>query len=106
MAITVTMPKLGLTMTEGTIIEWKKKEGEPVEKGEILYVLETEKVTFEVEAPESGILGKIVASEGDVVPVGGVVAYLLQAGEKLSDIPELVAEAEIKAEEVRRRRRW
>lgn len=101
MAITVTMPKLGLTMTEGTIIEWKKKEGEPVEKGEILYVLETEKVTFEVEAPESGILGKIVASEGDVVPVGGVVAYLLQAGEKLSDIPELVAEAEIKAEEVK-----
>lgn len=92
MAIKVTMPKLGLTMTEGTIIEWKKKEGERVEKGEILYVLETEKVTYEVEAPVSGILGKIVAKEGDVVPVGGVVAYILQAGETLADIVELAIE--------------
>jgi len=95
------MPKLGLTMTEGTVIEWKKKEGEQVEKGEILYVLETEKVTFEVEAPESGILGKIIAKEGDVVLVGGVVAYILQPGEKLTDIPELAAEAEVKVEEAK-----
>jgi len=101
MATTVTMPKLGLTMTEGTVIEWKKKEGEQVEKGEILYVLETEKVTFEVEAPESGILGKIIAKEGDVVPVGGIVAYILQSGEKLSDIPELVVEVEVRVEEAK-----
>ena len=101
MATTVTMPKLGLTMTEGTVIEWKKKEGEQVEKGEILYVLETEKVTFEVEAPESGILGKIIAKEGDVVPVGGVVAYILQPGEKLTDIPELAAEVEVRVEEAK-----
>ena len=94
MATRVTMPKLGLTMEEGTIIEWRKKEGEEVKKGEILYVIETEKVTFEVEAPESGILAKIVAKEGDVVPVGGVVAYILQVGEKISDIPELVAAKE------------
>jgi len=93
-ATKVSMPKLGLTMTEGTIVEWKKKEGEEVTKGEILYVVETEKVTFEVEAPESGILGKIVAKEGDVIPVGGVVAYILQVGEKISDISELVAESE------------
>ncbi len=92
MAIKVTMPKLGLTMTEGTITEWKKKEGEQVEEKEILYVLETEKVTYEVEAPASGTLGKIVAKEGDVVPVGGVVAYILQAGETLADITELAVE--------------
>lgn len=101
MAIKVAMPKLGLTMTEGTIIEWKKKEGERVEKGEILYVLETEKVTYEVEAPVSGILGKIVAKEGDVVPIGGVVAYILQAGETLADVVELAiekAEAEVPVE--------
>jgi len=101
MAIRVAMPKLGLTMTEGTIIEWKKKEGERVEKGEILYVLETEKVTYEVEAPVSGILGKIVAKEGDVVPIGGVVAYILQAGETLADVVELAiekAEAEVPVE--------
>ena len=51
------MPKLGPTMTEGTIIEWKRKEGE------ILYALKTEKVTYEIEAPESDTLGKIVAKE-------------------------------------------
>jgi len=101
MATKVIMPKLGLTMTEGTITEWKKTEGEAVEKGEILYVLETEKVTFEVEAPESGILGKIVAKEGDVIPVGGIVAYILQPGEKLTDIPEPVVEAETKEEEIK-----
>jgi pyruvate dehydrogenase E2 component (dihydrolipoamide acetyltransferase) len=89
MAIKVTMPKLGLTMEEGRIAEWRKEEGEEIRKGEVLYVIETEKVIFEVEATESGILGKIVAKEGDVLPVGGLVAYVLQAGEKVKDIPEL-----------------
>jgi pyruvate dehydrogenase E2 component (dihydrolipoamide acetyltransferase) len=84
------MPKLGLTMEEGKIVEWRKKEGEKVEKGEILFVIETEKVTFEVEAEASGILGKIVAMEGDVLPVGGLVAYVLEEGEKISDIPEII----------------
>jgi len=101
MATKVAMPKLGLTMMEGTIVEWRKKEGEEVTKGEILYVIETEKVTFEVEALESGTLGKIVAKEGDVVPVGGVVAYILQAGEKISDIPELVAVEKVEKEEAK-----
>ena len=90
MATKVIMPKLGLTMTEGRIVEWRKQEGDRVEKGEILYVLETEKVTFEVEAPESGILGKIVAKQDDVVPVGGVVAYILQPGEELAVVPEAI----------------
>ncbi len=88
MATKVIMPRLGLTMTEGTVIEWKKKEGDWVEKGEILYVLETEKVTFEVEVPVSGVLGKIIAKVGDVVPVGGGVAYILQRGEELTEILE------------------
>ena len=100
MPTAITMPKLGLTMTEGIVIEWKKKEGEEVEKGEILYVLETEKVTFEVEATESGILGKVVAREGDVVPVGGIVGYILQPGEKPSDIPEPAAEVKAETPEV------
>ncbi|MCD6571182.1 MAG: biotin/lipoyl-binding protein, partial [Deltaproteobacteria bacterium] len=59
MAVEIVMPKLGLTMTEGLIVEWKKKEGDEVKKGDVLFVLETEKVTYEVEAPEDGILGKI-----------------------------------------------
>jgi len=72
------MPKIGLTMTEGKILEWKKREGEWVEKGEILYVFETEKVTFDVEAPESGFLAQILAQKDEVVPVGTVVGLLVK----------------------------
>ncbi|MFC1980875.1 dihydrolipoamide acetyltransferase family protein [Chloroflexota bacterium] len=92
--IKMTMPKLGLTMTEGTIIEWRKKEGERVEKGEVLLVIETEKVSFEVEAQAPGLVGRIVANEGDVVPVGGVIAYLLEAEEELAAITQLISEQE------------
>jgi len=81
MPVEIVMPKLGLTMTEGFIAEWKKKEGDLVKKGEVLFVLETEKVTYEVESPEDGILGKILVKEDETVPVGALVAYLLKPGE-------------------------
>jgi pyruvate dehydrogenase E2 component (dihydrolipoamide acetyltransferase) len=87
MATEVTMPKLGLTMVDGKIVEWRKNEGEVVEKGKILFVIETEKVTYEVEAPTSGILGNIVVPVGETVPVGTVVAYILQPGEILAEVP-------------------
>jgi len=74
-------------MVEGKVVEWKKGEGEEVKKGEIVLVIETEKVTYEVEAPASGTLGKIVVPEGDTVPVGEVLAYILQPGETLAEIP-------------------
>jgi pyruvate dehydrogenase E2 component (dihydrolipoamide acetyltransferase) len=86
MPIDIVMPKLGLTMTEGLIVEWKKNEGAEVQKGEILFVLETEKVTYEVEAPEDGVLGKIIVKEQETVPVGAVVAYLLKPGESAADL--------------------
>jgi pyruvate dehydrogenase E2 component (dihydrolipoamide acetyltransferase) len=86
MPLEIVMPKLGLTMTEGRIVEWMKREGDPVKKGEILFVLETEKVTFEVEAPEDGTLGKIVHPANDTVPIGSVVALLLRPGESPSDL--------------------
>ena len=82
MAIEVILPKIDEAMKEGTILEWKRREGEQVEKGDILYVLETEKVTWEVEAPESGILSRPIFNAGDVVPVGTVVALILQPGEE------------------------
>src|SRR5512139_1918749 len=83
----VLMPKIGLTMTEGKILEWRKREGEWVEKGEILFVFETEKVTFEVEASEPGFLAKILAPVDEVVPVGEAVALLVkEKGEQL-DLP-------------------
>ncbi len=84
MAIQVLMPKIGLTMTEGKIVEWKKREGEWVNKGEILFVFETEKVAFEVEAPQSGFLAKILAQVDETVPIGGVVGLLVEKeGEKV-----------------------
>ena len=75
MAIEVTMPKLGLTMETGKIIEWKKNEGDQVKKGEILLVVETEKITYEVEAPGDGMLHIVVPVEGEV-PVAALIGYL------------------------------
>ena len=89
MAIQVLMPKIGLTMTEGKIVEWKKKEGERVEKGEILFVFETEKVAFEVEASQSGFLAKILAQVDEIIPIGGVVGLLIEKeGEEVEVTPK------------------
>ncbi len=87
MPVEIVMPKLGLTMTEALIVEWVKNEGDQVGEGEVLFVLETEKVSYEVEATESGVLGRIIAHEQDTVPVGGIVAYLLRPGEDPGQLP-------------------
>jgi len=88
MAIQVLMPKIGLTMKEGKVVEWKKREGDQVEKGEVLFILETEKTTFEVEAPESGILSKILVKVDETVPVGAVVGLIGGPGEVAEVPPE------------------
>lgn len=88
MTTQVVMPKIGLTMTEGKIVEWRKKEGDRVEKGDILFVFETEKVTYEVEAQQSGFLAKILARVDDVVPVGKEVGIL---AEKRGEVVEPAA---------------
>jgi len=76
MSSAIVMPKVGLTMTEGKIVEWKKDVGQRVEKGEIVFVFETEKVSFDVDAAHSGFLFKIIVGEGETVPVGTEVAIL------------------------------
>jgi pyruvate dehydrogenase E2 component (dihydrolipoamide acetyltransferase) len=81
----VLMPKMGETMETGTIEKWRKKEGEKVEKGDILYDLTTDKVSLEVESFYSGILKKIVKAEGEEVPIMEVIAYI---GEKDEKLPE------------------
>jgi pyruvate dehydrogenase E2 component (dihydrolipoamide acetyltransferase) len=85
MAYEVILPKIDEAMAAGKIIEWKKQEGEKVEKGTVLFILETEKVTWEVESPAAGVLSKHLAKAGDVVAVGVVVAYILSEGE---DMPQ------------------
>src|SRR5436305_4613948 len=80
----LTMPKLGMTMTEGTVLQWLYKEGDFVEKDEALLEVMTDKVNIEVEAPFSGYLTKILAQEGDVLPVGAPLATLVDDTEDLT----------------------
>jgi pyruvate dehydrogenase E2 component (dihydrolipoamide acetyltransferase) len=82
MATEIYMPQLGLTMTEGTVIRWLKAEGDPVQKGELVLEIETDKVVVGIEAPADGILGPILAIEGAVVPIGQVISYVLAPGEE------------------------
>lgn len=87
MATAVLLPKLDEAMTKGKIAKWMKNEGDQVKKGEALLEIETEKVSFEIEAEESGIL-KIVVKDGEEVPIKTVVAYILQPGEKAPEVPK------------------
>lgn len=81
MTVDVKMPKLGLTMTEGTVVRWLKGEGDEVDAGEPLFEVETDKVVMEVEAPRKGILKKILVAEGESVPITESVAILVPADE-------------------------
>ncbi len=93
MAVAVIMPKLDEAMRTGRIVKWIKKEGDRVEKGDVILEIETEKTAFEIEAEEVGILSKVMAKEGDDVPVGATVVFVLQPGEKIPEVPEPIAEA-------------
>lgn len=97
MATKVIMTKLGLTMKEGTVVNWLKKEGERVEKGEALVEVETEKISTELEAPASGVLLKITAQKGAIVPVSGLLGIIGEPGEDFSSIQNNVVKAEISA---------
>jgi pyruvate dehydrogenase E2 component (dihydrolipoyllysine-residue acetyltransferase) len=83
MATEIKLPRLGQGMESGTIVKWLKAEGEPVEKGEPLYELDTDKVTQEVEADASGVLLKIAVQEGEV-EVGRTIAVIGEEGEEVS----------------------
>jgi pimeloyl-ACP methyl ester carboxylesterase len=82
-ATVVIMPKLGLTMTEGRVGKWLKQPGEPVRQGEPLLEVETEKITIEVEAPESGVLKHVLAREGAILPVAAPVAVVAAPDEEV-----------------------
>jgi pyruvate dehydrogenase E2 component (dihydrolipoamide acetyltransferase) len=73
----IVMPKVGLTMTEGTLAQWHKREGDAVQKGELLFSFETEKSSLEYESPEAGVLGSILVREGQTVPCFTPVAVLV-----------------------------
>ncbi len=79
----VVMPRMGLTMEEGSMLAWRKAEGQKVIAGEPLFEIETDKSTVEIESPETGVLVKILVPVGATVPVGTVVGILAKQGEAL-----------------------
>jgi pyruvate dehydrogenase E2 component (dihydrolipoamide acetyltransferase) len=81
MAISVVMPALELTQETGKLVAWRKDEGEPVAKGEILLEVETDKAVVEIEATADGILAGVKAVAGDIVPVGKTIAWIISPGE-------------------------
>ena len=85
MATTVIMPKVDMDQETGTIVEWLKQDGDLVEKGELILVIETDKVAIDVESPASGILQGIQAKPEEVIPIGRTIAYILEPGEQLPD---------------------
>lgn len=101
MAETISMPKLGFDMAEGTLVRWVKNEGENVNKGDVLAEIETDKATVEVESSASGVVRKLLVEEGSVVPVGDPIAVVGSADEKIDETPTKVVEpkAEKKTDE-------
>jgi 2-oxoglutarate dehydrogenase complex dihydrolipoamide succinyltransferase (E2) component len=88
MAVEVQMPSIGLSIPEGTIERWLKKEGDSVGKGELLVAITTEKVTVEIPAEVSGVLLKIVCPAGMKVKVGQTIAIIGEAGEQGEAVPK------------------
>ena len=81
------LPKMSDTMDTGQITKWLVKEGDFIKKGEPVFEMQTDKVNLEVESLEEGVLLKIVGKEGEDIPVGQVIAYIGDEGDKVSDIP-------------------
>lgn len=91
MSTEITMPQLSDTMTEGTLVKWKKKEGDAVKQGEEIADVETDKATMPMEAFDDGVLAWIAVAEGAKVQVGQVIAVLALAGENAAEVKKNAA---------------
>ena len=81
MPFVIQMPKLGHTMTEGTVLKWHKREGDSIRLGEVILAVETDKAEVEVESPTAGVLKRQIAGEGEVVQVGEPLGEITREGE-------------------------
>ena len=72
----VTMPKMGMAMEDGEIVEWLVEEGTYINEGDMVLTIMTEKATVEIESPISGLLVEIRANAGDIVPIGEIIALV------------------------------
>src|SRR6516162_4833788 len=110
MATSVVMPALEMAQENGKIVSWLKKEGEAISKGEPLLEVETDKAVVEVEATADGVLAGVKSQEGDVVPVGVTIAWIVAPGEKppadsptstpsarkITDVPKTAGETQVR----------
>lgn len=94
MAVKVVMPKLGLTMKEGTLVKWLKEEGQRVQKGEPLFEVATDKINNEIDSPAEGILRKILVKPDMKVPVSALLAVLAEEDEDISGLLQEAAVTE------------
>ncbi len=85
MAVEIIMPKLGMSMEEGTVVEWLKKKGDPVKKGESIVVISSDKIEKDIEAPQDGVLLEIIVQQDETAEVGKVIGYIGQEGEVLKE---------------------
>ena len=81
MATEIVMPALGVAQETGRVVQWMVAEGETVTAGDPLLEIETDKVTVSIDAPASGVLSAVRVDEGDEMPVGRVIAFILAPGE-------------------------
>ena len=106
MAYEVLMPQLGLTMEEGTVSQWIKHEGDAVKAGDVVVEITTDKLTNEITSEQDGVLLKIVAQEGEDVPVKGLLAYIGQPGEQVGETTAPAVSAASAAPSAELRLRW
>ena len=92
MATELKMPQMGYDMEEGTVVRWLKEEGSTVTRNEAVAEIETDKAVVEFESDSEGVLLKIVAPEGTIVPVGQTIAVVGSAGEEVSDVSDILIE--------------
>ena len=97
MAVEIVMPRVDMDMTSGRMGRWHAAEGAHVEKGATLFEIETDKAAMEVDAPASGVLKFVAASEGDVLPVGACIGWILAEGESFVPLPATAGPATLLA---------
>ncbi|MEK9684260.1 MAG: pyruvate dehydrogenase complex E1 component subunit beta [Rhodospirillaceae bacterium] len=96
MAINILMPALSPTMTEGNLAKWLKNEGDPIEVGDVIAEIETDKATMEVEAIDEGVLGKILVEEGaEAVKVNSVIGIILGEGEDIGSVNDIAKDLSV-----------
>ena len=104
MATTIEMPQMSYNMQEGTVVKWRKREGDTVSRGEVITEIETDKAVVEMEAYAGGVLKKVVVEEGKTVPVGSLIAVITAPDEELPSLEGLQSQAappQAPADEVR-----